>query len=128
MTRFEDLFGAIEADSGFDSLLARFRAAEVCTCVLEGLTDGLKAPVLAAMAARLKRPIVIVSAQEKALEDFAASIDFYFRQRTERKATHAVALPAYDCGPYDHLSPIRKLLNSVPWHWRRSKPAQHTSR
>lgn len=109
MTRFEDLFGAIEADSGFDSLLARFRAAEVCTCVLEGLTDGLKAPVLAAMAARLKRPIVIVSAQEKALEDFAASIDFYFRQRTERKATHAVALPAYDCGPYDHLSPHSEI-------------------
>jgi transcription-repair coupling factor (superfamily II helicase) len=109
MTRFEELFGAIEADPGFRSLLDRFQAAEVRTCVLEGLTDGLKAPLLVAMAALLKRPMVIVRADEKSLEDFAASIDFYFRQRTERKATHAVALPGYDCGPYDHLSPHSEI-------------------
>jgi transcription-repair coupling factor (superfamily II helicase) len=109
MTRFEELFGAIEADSGFKLLLDRFRAAEVSLCVLEGLTDGAKAPVLAALAAELKRPLLIVSAKEKDLEDFAAAIDFYFRQRTERKAVHAVALPAYDCGPYDQLSPHSEI-------------------
>ena len=109
MTRFEELFGAIETAAGFTSLIDRFRAAEVCSCVLEGLTDGAKAPVLASLGAVFERPLLIVSAREASLENFAAAIDFYFRQRTERKAVHAVALPAYDCGPYDHLSPHSEI-------------------
>jgi transcription-repair coupling factor (superfamily II helicase) len=109
MTRFEELFGAIETDPGFQSIIDRFRAAEVCSCVLEGLTEGAKAPVLAVLGILLQRPLLIVSAREKSLENLAASIDFYFRQRAERKTSHTVALPAYDCGPYDHLSPHSEI-------------------
>ncbi len=109
MIFFEELFGAMEAEPGFRSLIDHFRVAEVSTCVLEGLSAGAKAPFLAALSSALKRPLLIVASSDIPLDEQASAIDFYFRQRTDRKAIHAVALPDYDCGPYDQLSPHSEI-------------------
>ncbi|MDD5542561.1 MAG: transcription-repair coupling factor [Acidobacteriia bacterium] len=105
MTRFEELFGAIEAEPEFQSLLDRLKAVEVCSCALEGLTEGAKAPVLALLGSRLHRPLLIITARTQPLEEFSAALNFYYREISGHKAPHGAALPAYDCRPYDRLSP-----------------------
>ena len=73
--------------------------------ILSGLTRAAKAMVVAGLAHELRRPLVVLTADNETAEHLEQTTST-FLEWLEGKAGAAVsALPAFDCSPYENRSP-----------------------
>ena len=84
-----------------------------------GVTETAKALVAAIVAAKLRRPIVVVVESGGRAETFAASMQFFFNALAGQEATEIGVLPAMDVFPWQDAAPHAEILeNRAVTLWR----------
>ncbi len=89
---------------------------------IAGLGSGsVKGLFLAALWQGLRRPIVVVAANDESTESLAADIGYFHAELNERPASHVSSFSAWDTDPYSGLSPhadVRRARARTLWQLR----------
>jgi len=79
---------------------------------LAGLTPTGKALVAAIIATELRRPMVILVESGARAEEFAASMQFFYKALAGQEATEVTVLPALDVLPWQEAAPHAEILET----------------
>ncbi|HTC63996.1 MAG TPA: transcription-repair coupling factor [Candidatus Saccharimonadales bacterium] len=79
---------------------------------LAGLTETGKALVAAIVATELRRPMVILVESGSRAEEFAASMQFFYKALAGQEATEVTVLPALDVLPWQEAAPHAEILET----------------
>ena len=79
---------------------------------LAGLTQTGKALIAAIIATELRRPMVILVESGARAEEFAASMQFFYKALAGQEATEVTVLPALDVLPWQEAAPHAEILET----------------
>ncbi len=79
---------------------------------LAGLTETGKALVAAIVATELRRPMVVLVESGSRAEEFAASMQFFYKALAGQEATEVTVLPALDVLPWQEAAPHAEILET----------------
>ena len=79
---------------------------------LAGLTPTGKALVAAIVATELRRPMVVLVESGSRAEEFAASMQFFYKALAGQEATEVTVLPALDVLPWQEAAPHAEILET----------------
>jgi transcription-repair coupling factor (superfamily II helicase) len=79
---------------------------------LAGLSPTGKALVAAIIATELRRPMVVLVESGARAEEFAASMQFFYKALAGQEATEVTVLPALDVLPWQEAAPHAEILET----------------
>src|SRR5262245_16965387 len=88
---------------------------------VSGLSGSARALFIAGLAQALRRPIIVVTAQDRAVEALAADIDYFHRELNTNGASRVSPFPAWETDPYAGLTPhadIQQARATTLWRLR----------
>src|SRR5678816_106576 len=89
--------------------------------VVSGLAGSARALFLAGLAQALRRPLIVVTPQDRAVETLATDINYFHSELNTNGANRVAAFPAWETDPYAGLSPhadIQQARATALWRLR----------
>src|SRR5262245_26628724 len=89
--------------------------------VVAGLSGSARALFIAGMAQALRRPLIVVTPQDRAVEAFASDINYFHQELNTNGAARVAAFPAWETDPYAGLTPhadIQQARATTLWRLR----------
>ncbi len=84
-------------------------AGQPMACSLSGLTRAAKAIVIAGLAHRLGRPLLVVTSDNESADQTSRSAGAFLNWLEPGAGTSILSLPEYDCTPYEMRSPHAEI-------------------
>ncbi|HUY12798.1 MAG TPA: transcription-repair coupling factor [Terriglobia bacterium] len=78
-------------------------------CSLSGLTRTAKAMVIAGLAHRIRRPLLVVTSDNESADQISRSAGAFLDWLEPGTANSVLSLPDYDCTPYELRSPHAEI-------------------
>jgi transcription-repair coupling factor (superfamily II helicase) len=92
--------------------------------VVSGLAGSARALFLAGLAQALRRPLIVVTPQDRAVETLATDINYFHTELNTNGASRVCAFPAWETDPYAGLTPhvdIQQARATTLWKMRNSQ-------
>src|SRR4029079_13020762 len=92
--------------------------------VVSGLSGSARALFVAGLAHALRRPLLVVTPQDRAVESLATDIDYFHSELNTNGAGRVCAFPAWETDPYAGLTPhidIQQARATALWKLRNNQ-------
>ena len=92
--------------------------------VVSGLSGSARALFVAGLAHALRRPLIVVTPQDRAVESLATDIDYFHSELNTNGAGRVCAFPAWETDPYAGLSAhidIQQARATTLWRLRNNQ-------
>src|SRR5690349_5788410 len=92
--------------------------------VVSGLPESAKALFVAGFWQAVRRPLVVVTPQDRAVSSLAADIDYFHSVLNAAVANEVCSFPAWEADPYAGLSPhaaIQQVRATTLWRLRQKQ-------
>src|SRR5262245_50382208 len=89
--------------------------------VVSGLSGSSRALFIAGLAHALRRPLIVVTPQDRAVEALATDINYFHSELNTNGANRVAAFPAWETDPYAGLTPhadIQQTRATTLWRLR----------
>jgi transcription-repair coupling factor (superfamily II helicase) len=89
--------------------------------VVSGLSGSARALFIAGLAQALRRPLIVVTPQDRAVEAFATDINYFHSELNTNGAGRVAPFPAWETDPYAGLTPhadIQQARATTLWRLR----------
>src|SRR5262245_47674491 len=89
--------------------------------VVSGLSGSARALFIAGLAQELRRPLIIVTAQDRGIETLATDVNYYHAELNTNGANRVCPFPAWETDPYAGLTPhadIQQVRATTLWRLR----------
>src|SRR4029079_5263590 len=89
--------------------------------VVSGLSGSARALFVAGLAQALRRPLIVVTPQDRAVETLATDINYFHAELNTNGENRVAAFPAWETDPYAGLSPhadIQQTRATALWRLR----------
>ncbi len=108
-----DIFAEVEQLPAFRRATSHLRESTERISV-SGLSPAAKALIVVLLQRRLERPIILVTADNRAAEDLLPILGAFAELTGSADPDSIVTLPARDVLPFQNLSPIPRFRKSAP--------------
>ncbi len=109
MPNLESLLQPVFTHPAFQAVCAAYEAGKSTQVVLSGLTRAAKALVVAGLAHKVKRPLVVVTADNETADRLRQTSSTFLEWLDPGAARGVGVLPAVDCSPYEGRSPHAEI-------------------
>jgi len=80
--------------------------------IVSGLSGSARALFIAGLWQKLRRPVIVVTPQDRGLEALATDIAYFHGELNANGANRVCALPAWETDPYAGLTPHADILQA----------------
>ncbi|MFZ0961692.1 MAG: transcription-repair coupling factor [Terriglobia bacterium] len=109
MADLQSLFQPLLEHASVRAAVAALTTPDGQPLAVSGLTPTAKAMVVAALAHRVKRPVVVLTPDNEAAQNYGQSASTFLEWLEPGAAGSVQILPALDCSPYEGRSPHAEI-------------------